>query len=356
MKLLLLLSLVYASDAYKILVVFPTPGKSHSILGHGFVDTLSQAGHEITYITAFPIDRPPANIRQIDISSILDNMPHDMIKIPELIKNPLKIHIMAFMGPGFALGVLEHENVQKFLADTTQEFDVVIVEWFFTNVFSGSVDPHREVLELIDEPSNPAYTSSILTTVIPPFDFFDRVNELFMQPYIQFLGTKLHHYGVTGRSLGLLKSYLSDRVQRVDINDERSPGSLVNMGVPQGSVLGPFLFLVYISDLPHLVKNRHGNLLFADDTSLLFKIDRHQSAFDKVNSTIFEIFVMVKDEVLDIVDTTLFLGLTLDSKLRWNSHITRLAKRLGSAAYAIKRIRLLTVESTARLVYFSLVL
>ncbi|GBP65245.1 Probable RNA-directed DNA polymerase from transposon BS [Eumeta japonica] len=195
---------------------------------------------------------------------------------------------------------------------------------------------------------------------------------------------KLYYYGVTDRSLGLLESYLSDRIQRVDINDERSSRSAVNMGVPQGSVLGPFLFLVYINDLPHFVKNGHGIVLFADDTSLLFKINKHKSAFDEVNSTISEIVewfsinnlllnerktklvkfflsdsklidtnVMVKNEVLDIVDTTLFLGLTLDSKLRWNSHITRLAKRLSSAAHAVKRIRRLTNESTARLVYFS---
>ncbi|GBP57210.1 hypothetical protein EVAR_82922_1 [Eumeta japonica] len=61
---------------------------------------------------------------------------------------------------------------------------------------------------------------------------------------------------------------------------------------------------------------------------------------------------MGRNEMLDIVDTTLFFGLTLDAKLRWNSHITRLAKRLTSAACAVERIRQLTDESTSRLVYF----
>ncbi|GBP01012.1 hypothetical protein EVAR_2292_1 [Eumeta japonica] len=62
---------------------------------------------------------------------------------------------------------------------------------------------------------------------------------------------------------------------------------------------------------------------------------------------------MVKNEILDIVDTTLFLGRTLDAKLRWKHHITRLAIRLSSAAYAVKRIRRLTDENTAGLIYFS---
>ncbi|GBP32077.1 Probable RNA-directed DNA polymerase from transposon BS [Eumeta japonica] len=72
---------------------------------------------------------------------------------------------------------------------------------------------------------------------------------------------KLHHYDVTGRSLELLEFYPSERIQRVDINGERSSESAVNMGVPQGSVLEPFLFLVYINDLPHLVKNSHGDCI-----------------------------------------------------------------------------------------------
>ncbi|GBP42150.1 UDP-glucuronosyltransferase 2B15 [Eumeta japonica] len=202
MKLLLLLSLVYASDAYRILVVFPMPGKSHSILGQGFVDTLSQAGHEITYITPFPIDKPATNVRQINISSVVGNMPADALKITKLVKSPFRAHMTALVGPMLATGTLENENLQEFLADTTQEFDVVIVEWFLTNVLSGfatlykapliwfsPMDPQWQVLQLVDEPSNPAYTPSMIIKAVPPFDFFERANELFMQLYVQLWKT-----------------------------------------------------------------------------------------------------------------------------------------------------------------------
>ncbi|GBP88087.1 Probable RNA-directed DNA polymerase from transposon X-element [Eumeta japonica] len=103
-----------------------------------------------------------------------------------------------------------------------------------------------------------------------------------------FKCNKLYHYGVVGRSLALLEFYLRGRIQRIDINGERSSETTVNMGVPQCSVLGPFLFLVYMNDLPHLVKDGHGIALFADDTSLLSKINGEQPAFHAVNSTISE--------------------------------------------------------------------
>lgn len=90
----------------------------------------------------------------------------------------------------------------------------------------------------------------------------------------QTLITKLIHYGIKDKALELLKSYLFGRVQKVFVNGNTSPGSRVQMGVPQGSILGPILFLIYINDLPFVMERLAKIVLFADDTSLIFKVHR----------------------------------------------------------------------------------
>ncbi|RVE47616.1 hypothetical protein evm_007713 [Chilo suppressalis] len=195
---------------------------------------------------------------------------------------------------------------------------------------------------------------------------------------------KLSHYGVKGTAVKLIQSYLSSRIQTVEVNGVRSSGSHVEMGVPQGSILGPFLFLVYINDLPFFVENLCEIVLFADDTSLLFNVDRRKNNYDDVNNALSQVLqwfnvnnlkinanktkcikfslpnvkvehieIKLNNNKLDLVDSTTFLGITIDSKLQWNHHITLLAGKLSSAAYAIRKIRQLTDTETARTVYFS---
>ena len=77
---------------------------------------------------------------------------------------------------------------------------------------------------------------------------------------------KLEHIGISGNLLSLLKSFLSNRFQRVVLNGQCSSWSSVLAGVPQGSILGPLLFLIYINDLPENLQSTVK--LFADDTSL----------------------------------------------------------------------------------------
>ena len=92
---------------------------------------------------------------------------------------------------------------------------------------------------------------------------------------------KLRSVGISGELYNLLGNYFSDRFQSVILNGQKSSWRPVKAGVPQGSILGPLLFLVYINDLPNELKS--SVKLFADDTSLFTIVKQH------IDSTIFEI-------------------------------------------------------------------
>ena len=94
---------------------------------------------------------------------------------------------------------------------------------------------------------------------------FDTVNH-------QILLNKLEHYGIRGTALAWFNSYLSNRKQYVSVNGHNSSHRSVTCGVPQGSVLGPLLFLIFINDLPKS-SNKLSFYLFADDTNIHFESD-----------------------------------------------------------------------------------
>lgn len=180
---------------------------------------------------------------------------------------------------------------------------------------------------------------------------------------------KLDYYGVRGISLSIFETYLSGRTQSVFYQGKLS-GALSNeKGVPQGSILGPLLFLIYINDLPALSPYR--TILFADDTTFVTKLTKGECS-DSVASTIMatanQWFVANKlqlnidktnvikfsKNVKDNMQHTKFLGVYVDSKLSWKVHIEQLCSKLSSITYAIRRVRQTVGVDAAIATYYAM--
>ena len=176
---------------------------------------------------------------------------------------------------------------------------------------------------------------------------------------------KLEIHGIGGSLLQWFKSYLSDRQQRVVLDGHASDWLPVLSGVPQGSILGPFLFLIYINDLPDVV-NFSQVALFADDTKLYSKI-RNSNDFLKIQHDLNSLYqwskkwqlsfnaskckvmsitrsvnpllfdYLLNGDKLDRIDEIADLGVTLGTKLNWNSHVSNLVNKASRMMGLIKR-------------------
>jgi len=121
------------------------------------------------------------------------------------------------------------------------------------------VDFHEHVLKLLDENKMIG-----LGMFIDLAKAFDTVNHA-------ILLEKLQLYGFQNQALALIASYLSNRTHIVIIDGVKSDPMDISCGVPQGSILGPLLFILYINDLPNCLKNSKP-FIYADDTNLLHQM------------------------------------------------------------------------------------
>ena len=193
----------------------------------------------------------------------------------------------------------------------------------------------------------------------------------------QNLLTKLGHYGIRGNALNLIQSYLADRKQYISVLDEESGLLPVVWGVPQGSVLGPLLFLLYINDLCNTT-DKCKFILFADDTNIFVAADTKEKAYDLANIVLSSINKYMKSNLLHIntkkscymyfsplkrlkpseecdvsnneaihidgkilnkVSYIKFLGVLIDDKLNWKPHLDSLNRKLKSTCGRIYRIK-----------------
>ena len=107
------------------------------------------------------------------------------------------------------------------------------------------------------------------------------ISKAFDKVWHEGLIFKLKTYGVEGKLIMLLENYIKNRNQRVVLNGLNSSWKKILAGNPQGSVLGPLLFLIYINDLPHDISSVCK--MFADDTSLFSKVKDSSLSLSDLN-------------------------------------------------------------------------
>ena len=180
---------------------------------------------------------------------------------------------------------------------------------------------------------------------------FDTINH-------RILIHKLEHYGIRGVTKLWFQDYLTNRKQVVKYGQIRSKEMLIQTGVPQGSILGPILFLLYMNDIENCSKLL-SFVLFADDTNIFYSNscleainEVVQTEINKVTEwlnvnklslnitkTKFILFrsinkkpkhdvkITINNMNIDQVKSTNFLGIVIDECLTWNDHITKVAKK-----------------------------
>ena len=202
----------------------------------------------------------------------------------------------------------------------------------------------------------------------------------------QIVFDKLEHYGVRGLALQWIKSYFSNRIQFVQINDTRSSEEIIRCGVPQGFILGPLYFILYINDLPKATSLAEC-LLFADDTSIFYSNSEPDHLASLMNSELTKISLWIKSNKLSVnikktnyvifkpkqksvhissqisfdsialkqVTEVKFLGVYIDEGLTWKSHISYICKKISKSVGIMHRVRFFLSSNTKISLYYTLI-
>ena len=251
--------------------------------------------------------------------------------------------------------------MHKRLYDFLEEHDILYKHQFGFRRFHSTAYSLVEITEKIkDSIDNGKYGCGIFIDLKKAFD---TVNH-------KILLTKLEHYGVRGNILNWFESYLTNRKQYVYYNGISSDIASVSCGVPQGSVLGPLLFLIYINDLPN-ISDKLSFFLFADDTNIYYEsadlvelektvnkelkllslwlnLNRLALNISKTNFVIFRspkrplkrnVILIMNRKAIEQKDHVKYLGVLMDQHLSWKQQISSVSKKISRGIGILAKLR-----------------
>ena len=220
-----------------------------------------------------------------------------------------------------------------------------------------------------------------------PINFYIDLAKAFDSLNHDILLDKLSYYGVNGTAKTLLKSHLSDRKQYVKIDEVKSSIQSIKTGVPQGSIVGPLLFNIFIDDI--IKSSRKFNfILYADDTTLNSTVDNFGNTTDEIQSSIiselqtickwldlnklslnvnkskFMLFHMpqrvtpllhfeLNGSPIEYIQEFYFLGLTLDSSLSFKFHLTKIGNKISRVIGLLHKLKHIFPSYILRMIDFT---
>ena len=263
----------------------------------------------------------------------------------------------------------------KRLTDFLEKHKVLFKYQFGFRKGHSTVQAVIEIVDnIIDHIEKGSLVAGIYLDLSKAFDCVDH----------EILLHKLHHYGIRGSMHRWIRDYLSNRKQFTYVNDTASSSQTVNIGVPQGSVLGPLFFIIYVNDISAATGSDQVRL-FADDSNI-FVSDKNpvilkEKMVDKMSElnlwftsnkmtnnvakAAYSIFtnqpriptilntVNFGRDTIERVKFSRYLGLQLDDKLEWKEHIELLKAKLRKTLQAFKIVKNYLTEEQKRQMYYA---
>ena len=213
---------------------------------------------------------------------------------------------------------------------------------------------------------------------------FCDISKAFDRVWHKGLLYKLNSVGITGSLLQWFKDYLNDRKQRVVLPGANSNWSFVKAGVPQGSILGPLLFLLYINDIVESINS--SIRLFADDTSLYIIVDSPIEAANKLNSDLQKVHdwatqwlvtfnplkseaiifsrkrakpyhppVLMENQPIIEVSSHKHLGIIFSNDCTWHEHLENVKAKAWKRINIMRKLKFKLDRKSLQTIYFSFI-